>query len=1086
MRNVLIALLILAGGIGFSLLLIPRQQELALMKLRDKEFDAARDAFEQRIAAGDRSGATIMPLTRLYLQTGEIDRAIALLEDFVAREPNNLEGREFLGTLYQYGQRTADYETNLEAIARQRPTAETLEKLSGLYNSNGEYDRQIAVLDQLATRHPEQGQYVIDLALLLASRDRLDEAAERLIAADRVGKGLGADGRELLVTMLLDLGRADAAIADARRWLDADPTTPTATVIGLVGQFSGTGHAEAAYQLLQPLATRGAQTPELRLLLIDLEITTGRIDQARNRLTAWAALGDVPAAARARFLGQLLSAGLADLAFAEAGRQDPANLPGWVLLTLSGQALARNDSAFLDRLLTMADSGFLASQPLLAARIELRRDHRQAASDWLDRALALPEPALEDSTAAAWLLLQLDRKPEAIALFDRLALPAALPAERLGDLAELFIRLDRIDAGFAWFDALRKTQPSIPADTAWLRLAIGAGHEAEVLAWLNRPQDPDPRQLEELFFLASDRRSAPLALALAQRLDAAAPSPENRRRLAGALIDADRAAEAVPLVRALLPGTPALRALYVAALERAGLTGELTRYWSEQLAAGGLSDQDQQTLLYGLLAHQAYRAALPFLRARAEQYGREWLFAYADAARQAGATAALAEFLATQLARPDLSAADSEPMLSLLIEADPAAAAAPLERFARRDPRHWGAVLVDLLDRLGQKPASVAYLASVVNLPDLPDTLRAGFLYRLAEQGEIAAALPALRLMVAGGPGRFDGFYRDALVKLGETTELRGFLRQRAADPRLTPEDRRGIAYALLELGEKATALAGFQTLAADAPPDSPAIKELLYLWGPRLPDPGLAWLAARADRASGQTEQAAWLGLMVAGGGARLVLSRFDAASAPPPGALALPFAEALAALGERDRLGVALAAALATPGAVPAERLRRFARLADQARLAALAATAWRRVLERRADDPEALHRQGLLAFDAGRLEDCVAALRRLLALADGDAETHFILGEALTALDRAAEAAPRFRSALALLRGSGRQDEAAVRLEAAILSRQGRFLPALRLYQEQHRRRPDDAGLKADYAGFLIGHGRVQESRELLGIR
>ncbi|MFX7674869.1 hypothetical protein ABTJ60_19990, partial [Acinetobacter baumannii] len=59
--NILVVLLVLIAGIGASLLLIPRGGELALQKFRDRDYDSARAVYEERYAAGDRGGATVMP-----------------------------------------------------------------------------------------------------------------------------------------------------------------------------------------------------------------------------------------------------------------------------------------------------------------------------------------------------------------------------------------------------------------------------------------------------------------------------------------------------------------------------------------------------------------------------------------------------------------------------------------------------------------------------------------------------------------------------------------------------------------------------------------------------------------------------------------------------------------------------------------------------------------------------------------------------------------------------------------------------------------------------------------------------------------
>ncbi|MCA9713014.1 MAG: hypothetical protein KDK70_44730, partial [Myxococcales bacterium] len=57
-----VALAVVVVGLAGAYLLVPRERELGLMYLEDKEFDAARATYEARLAAGDTSVAVVLPL----------------------------------------------------------------------------------------------------------------------------------------------------------------------------------------------------------------------------------------------------------------------------------------------------------------------------------------------------------------------------------------------------------------------------------------------------------------------------------------------------------------------------------------------------------------------------------------------------------------------------------------------------------------------------------------------------------------------------------------------------------------------------------------------------------------------------------------------------------------------------------------------------------------------------------------------------------------------------------------------------------------------------------------------------------------
>src|SRR5665213_1226161 len=115
-KHYLIVAALIVVALAASLLLMPGHRELGLMQMKDKHFEEARKVYEEEVAQGKVSLETVNHLTDLYLQIGAIDKAIAVLEKYVADNPTRLDIRTKLGTLYQYAQRPDDYMRNLEEI----------------------------------------------------------------------------------------------------------------------------------------------------------------------------------------------------------------------------------------------------------------------------------------------------------------------------------------------------------------------------------------------------------------------------------------------------------------------------------------------------------------------------------------------------------------------------------------------------------------------------------------------------------------------------------------------------------------------------------------------------------------------------------------------------------------------------------------------------------------------------------------------------------------------------------------------------------------------------------------------------------
>ena len=185
LRYYIAVVLLILLAIAASLYLIPRPQEVALMQMKDNYFEQARASYEQAIASGQLTLENASKLAQLYEQNGELDKAIEIIERFLKAQPDNLEARQYVGTLYQYAQRPDDYLRNLEEINRLKPSPENLKTLSDIYNFNSEYERQAGdaeAIDRPGKRRKPQalcrsGDYSGGTATLCGSHWRVAGAA---------------------------------------------------------------------------------------------------------------------------------------------------------------------------------------------------------------------------------------------------------------------------------------------------------------------------------------------------------------------------------------------------------------------------------------------------------------------------------------------------------------------------------------------------------------------------------------------------------------------------------------------------------------------------------------------------------------------------------------------------------------------------------------------------------------------------------------------------------------------------------------------------------------------------------------------
>ena len=503
-RHYLIFAALVAMGLASSLMLVTRGEELALIRFRDKDFATALVEYEARMQAGDLSAAVVMPLCQLYLQYGNVEAAVALMERFVRANPNDVLARLELATYYQYAQRGTRYFETLEELARIEPSEDTLRRLAEIYNFRGESDQQIAVLQRVTELYPGRQQDLLDLANILAARDRLREAATAIETLHaRHPEAETNETTHFLLSVLLDDGQRDAAVRQARSWLANHSDALVAARLASLLNFKG--EPRAALAMLEPFAAAASTDPEVLAELIRLEVANGLSDRALERLDRLDTAGALPAASVETYLDLLLASGRADTALDVATRRDLATMPPWVLVGLTGAALAEERLDVADQLLDRLGDEFLEQDPVLGARIALARGDRAGAARWV-RAAESRTLTSGEAMGLAQVYVALDRPAAAIGLLRPMVSEPSTPEEVVVDLANLYLETGAPEAGLAVFETLRAERPSPAIESRWALLAIRAGKVEQAASWLGTlpPEQPSDDVLADLYFLAGD------------------------------------------------------------------------------------------------------------------------------------------------------------------------------------------------------------------------------------------------------------------------------------------------------------------------------------------------------------------------------------------------------------------------------------------------------------------------------------------------------------------------------------------------------------------------------------------------------
>jgi predicted Zn-dependent protease len=789
-------------GFGLSLMLIPRESELALIYFRDKEFDSARQVYEKRLAEGDFSAAVVMPLTQLYLHYGEVGPAINLMERYVAKNPNDTQAQLRLGKFYQYGQQPYDYQLNLEKIVRTAPTEPALRELADIYNFTAQFDKQIAVLQKLIELHLQRHADFLDLANLQASQGRFADAATTLINFEATHPDhVNTDTVQLLLSLLLDSGQADSAASRAREWLRRHPSLETAARLAEILHFKG--QPTQALALLQPFEKDADRSPILLAELVQLQIQLGQADRALERLSLLFNEKRLPDLVLEPFIDLLLAKPDVTFAIEVAKNINLSLLPDRLLANLAEAALAAGRGDFATEMVKAVGEGFLETHPILGASLAFARSDNGAAQRWIAKAAAADLP-VRDRVALSSLYVRAARIPDAIRLLEQLAGLAETPDSAFVDLARLYLESGRASEGLRLFENARRVRRAVEVQSSWALIAAASGQYQEVAEWLNvADASATPTQiLTDLYFLGEDNSAHGLAAAAAERLHKRQPNRTNRLRLASALTDVGRPSEALHHLREIMRAQDVSAGednAYLAALSAARAEGEhvddeLRAYWSHKLATAGLTQTRREELLYALLDVNAYDIVLPSLAALAREQGGKWLFAYTDAALKANRKSELVAFLKSELVRTDLALSAKEPHM-----------------------------------------------------------------FALLEHGGETAALPFLRQFAEGLGGNWIFGYEGAARKTGRSAELLDFWKHRLMRTDVPRDERIDTAIHILEAGQKKEAEQALIELAKNASPASREVSQLLFIWGPRPPEYPLDWIEARA-RSAPPEDQRLWI----------------------------------------------------------------------------------------------------------------------------------------------------------------------------------------------------------------------------------
>lgn len=498
---------------------------------------------EALIAANPASGQARFLLILLHFQNGEIDKARAVANDFVAATngiPVALQLRA--AAAMTAGDRGAARKDLEAAIAKDASFLAAKLGLAEIDRIEGDLAGARALYEEVLKTQPGNLGAHIGLAQVELASGNLDGTLSQLARAGNAAPENPLPGT-YAVQVLLDAGQAARALSEARALVSKFPDEPMALDVLGQAQLAG-GDTGAAIQTFQRVATRSPNSPIPQVRLAGAYLAADRKPEAKAALDAALALAPKAPATNGAMVDFLFrtEGAEAGIAFAEEARSRVAPAPEGTLLLanayLAGGKADRAAPLYAELWQTQPSASYLARYMAALEALGQRDEAAAVARSWLARV---------PNDTAALLALMVNRVtakdwPAAAAAGEKILTlrPDDVPA--LNNLALVYADMGDAAKGLTLAEKAHKLAPEAPAvwDTyGWL--LVRSGRLDEGLVWLQKALATAPEFPEYAYHTAvalkqkGDTAEAARLVDIALKGDAPYPWREEAMALKAAL-----------------------------------------------------------------------------------------------------------------------------------------------------------------------------------------------------------------------------------------------------------------------------------------------------------------------------------------------------------------------------------------------------------------------------------------------------------------------------------------------------------------------------------------------------------------------
>jgi tetratricopeptide (TPR) repeat protein len=630
-----------------SYFLLPSNEQMALNNYKDKNYAEALAIYEKQLADDNLSVDTVSTLTKVYLQYAKIDEAISVMEKFVAQNPSNLEARQELGSLYQYGQRTDDYVRNLEVMNELAKTSETMQKLMETYNLQNKEDKNIPLMIKKIIEEnqgsPEEHR---NLANILAAAKKYPQSLAVLeLMQQKFAQQMLFGDYELMLRMYIELSKGKQAEAFAVTLVDKNFSDDEFARIANILLFLVSPQAAYNYVQALPEKVRGGDK------VFEQNITILQAVSKKEKAYQMALM---------RYQEGKLSQDLLDdlmLLASNVGNKE-------LFAELKGKINYDNLSA--SDVLSLIDVASGAGDEELIAKLKKRGDDivAQTNDEYLAVILALMEGENQDSEQVIAVMndQQLINRKLAIAqlcakykmnacvqsFFEQLPPYKDMSNEELAAAIGVLQQNGDYKQAYELANEAIATHEGGGFQNIWFPLAAIFAEAEIIKPYLVEGSPLESKAYIDGYYLAMDNKSYSNAVAIAEFLYSENDNDANRNFVAQAYLMSGNYEQALPLIRKTKDKVANGEQDYLFVLTKLAKNNptygaELRKYGIEVLESG-TNGKRKQAMIGALIAGGQQTAIMPYIKSMAIANPREWSYLYANYLQKTSGQGAVTQF----------------------------------------------------------------------------------------------------------------------------------------------------------------------------------------------------------------------------------------------------------------------------------------------------------------------------------------------------------------------------------------------------------------------------------------------------------